>query len=1235
MFRFFFFRKRAPRPTPSVASKKPANRVGFGEHLEDRSLLSAYSVTNLNDAGAGSLREALLSANAAPGGDSITFAVAGTISLTSGALPTITSPVEIQGNTAPGYAGAPVVEVDFNHFSGLQFGAGSSGSELTSLSLVDSGTFGVSLSSVTEVSVTNNFVGIDLNGASVPNLGHGIVLSSADHNFIGTTEPSGGNIFSSNGLSGISLTASRDNSFYANLIGVDCSGTQDRGNSQNGVAISGGSGNTLGNNVISANDLNGVLLSGATTGNTVDHNIIGLNATGSAALGNTQDGVKLDGASDNIVGHTDPVSSIDYYDAGNVSMTVSGWQGIRGGDLPGEYLITGTSDSNGLLYVGSIDGNTGQAYPVNYPLSYNTSVYGPDNLGSGNVTLVGSYKNNDWQTAPVEVHGFYYTGPISNVGFLNPTNYHRIDYPGAQYNYVHSTANGLVVGNYDSQVQHNMFGLEFGPGHAFIYDINTGLFPTEVAFPGAYSTTAYGIWYNGGTSYTLAGGYSIDPANNFGDQSKPLSKGYLVDYDSATNSFTHWTTFEYPTEGYVTHFEGISSVETGVYTLNADSLEVNSTYPALGSWVSVRRNADGSFGDATWVDLNYEGVDPTTNITSSNSVYGNQVVGLVIGNSSNFSFQATLNFNNQVSNVISANGSDGIELTASSNNTVSMNSIGTDITGTVDLGNVANGVLITNNSSGNMIGGEATGGNSPTNNVFVRPPQGNLISGNSANGVLITGASTYNQLSGNFIGTDTTGNAALGNSLDGVAIVGANNNSLLGCTFEQDPFVFYNVISANGNNGLRVTNSNDTTIQANFFGLGADNLTSLGNSQNGVLVEGTSTRTTMGGPIPLGNVSAANGQNGIYVRDHASFFVSYNTFCGLAAFREVTTLGNHADGMLITSDGGDNLIRTNVVSANDDDGIEISGNARGVRVAGNIIGLATYGFVPMGNADNGVEVGGSATDITIGGPQFTFNVIPHNAISSNGNNGVAVVGSAHGITINHSHIGLDILGGLARPNGNDGVYLGTGTYSNTIGALGVSLATYISSNTANGIEMRGSRNNTVLGTNIGLGFDGSAKGNGANGILIDASSNDNVIGSVFGGNKIVNNLSRGVYVASGTGNKISANSIYNNVALGIDLAPGANANQTAPTLTSVQSLGLIKKISGALASTANTKFTIEFFGNDSNSASGRTYLGSTKVTTNGSGLASYSFTTLSSSTYFTATATSPTNNTSEFSNSVS
>jgi hypothetical protein len=61
-----------------------------------------FTVTNTNDAGAGSLRQAILDANANAGSDSITFAIAGsgvhTITPTT-PLPAITDPVILDGYT--------------------------------------------------------------------------------------------------------------------------------------------------------------------------------------------------------------------------------------------------------------------------------------------------------------------------------------------------------------------------------------------------------------------------------------------------------------------------------------------------------------------------------------------------------------------------------------------------------------------------------------------------------------------------------------------------------------------------------------------------------------------------------------------------------------------------------------------------------------------------------------------------------------------------------------------------------------------------------------------------------------------------------------------------------------------------------------------------------------------------------------------------------------------------------
>ena len=85
----------------SLRRGTPASAI---ESLEERTLLSAFTVSNLNDHGAGSLRQAILNANSNPGADVINFNVAGTITLAS-ALPTITGHGQHRWHIRPGLRG--------------------------------------------------------------------------------------------------------------------------------------------------------------------------------------------------------------------------------------------------------------------------------------------------------------------------------------------------------------------------------------------------------------------------------------------------------------------------------------------------------------------------------------------------------------------------------------------------------------------------------------------------------------------------------------------------------------------------------------------------------------------------------------------------------------------------------------------------------------------------------------------------------------------------------------------------------------------------------------------------------------------------------------------------------------------------------------------------------------------------------------------------------------------------
>ncbi len=329
------------------------------------------------------------------------------------------------------------------------------------------------------------------------------------------------------------------------------------------------------------------------------------------------------------------VPSVTFYNAADTTdasqFPISGWQGIKAGDTPGQYLITGTSAATGILYVGSIDG-TGTSYPVNFPGASQTSVYGVNNLGGNQVQLVGSYVNADSSTR----HGFFFQGTYGD-GAVTGT-FSTLDVPGATFNYIHSTMGGLAVGNSDGPTAS---GLPLGPGIANVYNVSTGQVVANVKFPGSVSNSAYGIWYNGGTSYTIVGGFSRFVANNMSDQTAPIGTGYIVDYNSATGRFSHWKAMTYPNgRNLLTHFEGISSTQPGVYQLAADSIQVGTGHFTQGSWVVLNRNPNGSFGKSSWVNLNYPGV---TGWTSNDSVAGNQAVGIVVSNTGVISYQATVN----------------------------------------------------------------------------------------------------------------------------------------------------------------------------------------------------------------------------------------------------------------------------------------------------------------------------------------------------------------------------------------------------------------------------------------------------------------------------------------------------------------------------------------------------------------------------------------------------------------
>jgi len=278
-------------------------------------------------------------------------------------------------------------------------------------------------------------------------------------------------------------------------------------------------------------------------------------------------------------------------------------------------------------------------------------------------------------------------------------------------------------------------------------------------------------------------------------------------------------------------------------------------------------------------------------------------------------------------------------------------------------------------------------------------------------------------------------------------------------------------------------------------------------------------------------------------------------------------------------------------------------------------------------------------------------------INSSRSNGIFLV-TGGGNVIEGNFIGTDVTGTSALGNDFRGVEISQSS-NNIIGGTTAAARNIISGNSLNGMQIGGfgaGRENRIEGNFIGTDVTGTrALSNGGSGVVIFSGALDNTIGGTASGagNVIAFNRSRGVLIGSSdTGNAIVSNSIFSNVSLGIDLRPlgvtpndvgdgdtGANNLQNFPVLTSATSSGGSTTIEGTLNSTANTTFRLEFFSNvacdPSGFGEGETFLGSADVTTDAAGDVSFSATLPTAAPadqgVITATATDPSNNTSEFS----
>jgi CSLREA domain-containing protein len=365
--------------------------------------------------------------------------------------------------------------------------------------------------------------------------------------------------------------------------------------------------------------------------------------------------------------------------------------------------------------------------------------------------------------------------------------------------------------------------------------------------------------------------------------------------------------------------------------------------------------------------------------------------------------------------------------------------------------------------------------------------------------------------------------------------------------------------------------------------------------------------------------------------------------------------------------------------------IQIRGNAnviggttpadRNVIVGGGGVNAGTILLVGLngGNFIQGNYIGVSADGATAlqppGGTDAIEILISPNTTIGGTTAGArnVIVGTIRGIrlggggqttneTVQGNYIGTNATGTAGL--GGQGITTDNGASNLTIGGGAAGAGNVISGGSTAIFLGDGASAVTIRGNKIGTDASGTQPiPNSGNGIDVQVPGAGSVIGGINPGegNTIAFNCGRGISIGGSTTYTqwaMLGNAIYSNGGLGITLTSsdqplandtgdgdtGANNRQNYPMITSAPISAGIATISGTLNSEANKTYRIEFFASDRCDASGfgegRMFVGTAQATTDDNGNTSFSEPSLplpAPGVVFTATATDPDGNTSEFS----
>jgi hypothetical protein len=1131
-----------------------------------------YLVTNTNDSGPGSLRQAILNANASPNAasanpatsipDQIQFAIPGTapfvIHLLS-PLPQITDQVDINGFSENNFlAGNPtafrnesipgpeVVQLDG---SGIDPSKYPSASGLT-IAQVNCWVGGL---------IITGFSGAGISLLPGPASEQGAIGDTIWSNLIGVSAFNllGSNLVTrgSNSLAnGVGIAVASANNVIGNALDPNTNVIQ--GNNGAGIVFSGAAavGNLVVGTAILDNNGDGILINaanetiGAASGNWISGNLRGVHIQGAAAKGNIVQNNLIGTDFANNVSSNPPSSQRPNLFEGVLIEDAPG--NLIGGAIPGAGNLIADNGGDGIsIQNNTTTGATGNIVKAN-KITFNRdgiNISSADNLVGGSGALDGNTIINNRRNG-ITVSGNVLdinNGETVAIAMAQPTG------NVIQGNSIGSSDSGHGQGNTQSGIL-----LDAAPGNTIG---GTGLLAKNVisgnnvgvTIRGAASTgnvvinnfigtdssggsvvanALDGLWIDNAPGNTIGGTAQGDPNVISGN-----NDGVRIAGAGATGNLLQGNFIGTDPQGN----NPVRNANDGVIiTLGASKNTIGGTASGAGNTIA------DNLGNGVNI------ISGTGNTILSNKIAGNSLLGIAIAGDSETSggagpndLQSFPHLSSVVINSSSTNIQGTLTSTPSANFLIQFFAIGPAVTGSTPSVTLLGSTIVGTNASGQA--------QISTTVLSVVPP-GTTVTATATN----QGTGDTSEFSTSVTGTAVTVGFVVTNTSDSgpgslrQAILNSNTTPIVAPSIPNQitfaipgtgPFSIHllsplptisNPVSIDGYSeaGAQLnstgTDGEQTDIAVLMIqldgsgaGAGANGLTiaAVGSIVDGLIITGFSGAGISLVPGSTDNTSAI-GDNVF------GNFIGVGTFDPHGSSLVIPTNNPLANGVGIAISSQNNRIggslpdSRNVIQGNSGAGITIAGQlGTGNLVEGNYV---------LDNNSDGILITTSNNAIgeVIGaGPGGAGNIV-----SGNAQNGIHIQGAAaHGNVVVNNEIGTDvgrqnqqIRGLLARPNKNDGILIEDAP-GNIIGGLLANSANVIAANGFDGVVIennttQGATGNQVIGNKIGFNIQGGIISRLPNRDGINISSAGNTIGgtSVAARNVIIDNLRNGITISA-------------------------------------------------------------------------------------------------------------------------